>query len=633
MTNILKNKKLVNIISALFAGIFLYQAAFGFWEAHISRGLFILFPLVLTFLSRPMSKKFGNTLTEIIDVILAFASIITVGYFILNFPTLARAAGLPLSPIQLAFGIITILLILEATRRTIGIAMSLIAVVFLVYNLFGQYMPEIISHRGYSINRIISVMYGSTTGIFGSVAYTFATFIFLFIIFGSFIQKSGAGKFFIDLSKALVGRFVGGAGQAAVISSGMLGSIMGSSTANTAVTGSITIPLMRSNGYRKHVAAGVEAVASIGGQFLPPVMGAAAFLMASFIGVPYLEIAKAGLIPAILFFISMISMVYLEAKRSGLKGLPKEDIPKVGEVLKSGWYFLIPIVVIVFFLGRGFSPSLAGFWAIVSSFAVSLLNKKGARMGPKEVYGAMVDGSKSALTMSTTAGVIGILIAAISLPGLGMRFSSIILELSGGNLIFALLLVMLASFVLGMGMNVTSAYLLLATLSAPALVDLGVPIIAAHFFVFWTSQLAVITPPVALSAYVAAAIADADPWKTGWYSLRMGLSIYYLPIMFVFIPALLTIGSPMEIILASGSALLGVIMFSVVMQGYLITNVNLLERILLMIATASLAYYGIYSDIIGIVIAGIVIASQMYRKKKMGVASNGFDQIDNLKSS
>lgn len=622
MQTVITKDKLVNLISFLFAAVFLYQAAFGIWEAHISRGLFILFSLVLTFLVKPIKKGGVSKTTEIIDYVCVGLSIAAVGYFILNFPSMAQRAGLPLTTLETILGVLTILLVLEATRRTIGSVMAVIGILFILYNFFGPYMPTIIAHRGYSLNRILSVMYGSTSGIFGSVVYIFSSFIFLFILFGAFIQKSGAGAFFIDLSKSVVGRFTGGAGQAAVISSGFLGSVMGSSTANTAVTGSITIPLMINNGYKKHVAASVEAVVSIGGQFLPPVMGAAAFLIASFTGVPYIEVAVAGLVPALLFFLSMLSMVYLEAKRTGLKGLPKEEIPSLKAVLKSGWYFLVPIFVIVFVLSQGYSPSLAGFWAIVSTGAVTIFNKKGSRMGPKQVYEAMVDGSKSAITLTMTAGIIGILIAAISLPGLGLRMSTIILELSSGNLVIALILVMIASFILGMGMNVTSAYLLLSTLTAPALVELGVPLLAAHFFVFWTSQLAVVTPPVALSAYVAAALAEADPMKTGWYSLRMGLSIYYIPILFVFIPALLSLGTPGEIVLASLTAALAVFIFSVIMQGYLLTKTNLLERILLVVAAVSLAFYGVYSDIVGLLLSSIVLTTQVLRTKKLKTMDN-----------
>lgn len=613
----IKREHFINFLAAAFAAIYIYQAAFGFWQAHLSRGLYIMMALVLTFLVYPLKKEKPTVLTKGVDLLLIAATIVVMGYYMVMFPTFARNAGMPLSPFDVFMGSMAVVLVLEACRRAVGRALAIIAVVFLLYNFFGNYMPDIIYHRGYSLNRVISVMYGSTDGIFGSVAYVFSTFIFLFIIFGAFIQKSGAGAFFIDLSKAVVGKFVGGAGQAAVVSSGILGSIMGSSTANTAITGAVTIPLMISNGYKKHVAAGVEAVVSIGGQFLPPVMGAAAFLMASFIGVPYLQIARAGLIPALLFFVSMMSMVYLEAKRSGLKGLPKSEIPRVTDVLKSGWYFLIPIAVIVYFLAQGYSPSLAGFWSIVASYVVSLFNKKEKRMRPKDVYQALADGSKSALTMATTAGVVGVLVAAISLPGLGMKFSSIILELAAGRLPIAMLLVMVASFFLGMGMNVTSAYLLLVTLAAPALVELGVPLIAAHFFVFWTSQLAVITPPVCLSAYVAAAIADADVWKTGWYSLRMGLSIYYLPIMFVFIPALLWIGSPLEIGLATLSALLGILIFSVVMQGYMLIEAVLYERVLLGLAAISLAFYGVYSDVIGVGLFLLVLSTQILRKRKI----------------
>ncbi|SDK94843.1 TRAP transporter permease [Natronincola ferrireducens] len=611
----LNKQMIINILAATFSGVYIYQAAFGFWQAHISRGLYILFALVLTFLINPKRKGETTPILQAIDLTLIAVSCVTILYYMKNFPNMAKSAGMPLGTTELIMGILAVILVLEAGRRSVGWSLSIIASVFIVYNYFGNYMPNIIYHRGYSVNRIVSVMYGSTDGIFGSVASVFSTFIFLFIIFGSFLQKSGAGQFFIELSKAAVGRFTGGAGQAAVVSSGILGSIMGSSTANTAITGAVTIPLMVSNGYKKHVAAGVEAVVSIGGQFLPPIMGAAAFLMAAFIGVPYIEIARAGLIPALLFFVSMIFMVYLEAKRSGLKGLPKEEIPKASDVLKSGWYFFIPITIIAYFLGMGYSPSMAGFWAIVSTYVVSFFNKEN-RMSVKDVYMALVDGAKGALAMSTTAGIVGILVAAISLPGLGMKFSSIILELAGGRLPIALLLVMIASFFLGMGMNVTSAYLLLVTLAAPALVDMGVPMIAAHFFVFWTSQLAVITPPVCLSAYVAAAIAEADVWETGWYSLRMGLAIYYLPIMFVYIPSLLWIGEPSQIFLAALTALLGVLSFSALTQGYLLLSTNLHERIMLGIASLSLMFYGVYSDIIGLGLVVAVVALQLLRKNK-----------------
>lgn len=612
----LNRRKLIGFLGALYSALFIYQAAFGYWEAHISRGIYILFAIVLTFLINPNRKRESTTLDKIIDYGLTALSFFVIFYYITNHDKFALSAGMPLSTIDVIIGSIAVLLVLEACRRALGLAIPIIASVFLLYNYFGQYMPSIIYHRGFSINRIISVMFASTEGIFGSVAYVFSSFIFLFIIFGAFIQASGAGDFFVDLSKALVGKFTGGAGQVAVVSSALLGSIMGSSTANAAIAGAVAIPLMIENGYRRHIAAAAEAVASIGGQFLPPVMGAGAFLMASFIGVPYIEIAKASVIPALLFFISVSFMVYLEAKRDGLKGIPKEEIPKLGTVMKKGWFYLIPIGIIVVFLMKGYSPSMAGFWAIVASYVVSFFRGKGKGMKLKDVYNALSEGAATSLTMATTAGVVGILVAAISLPGLGMKFSSIILELAAGRLAIALLLVMAASFVLGMGMNVTSAYMILVTLAAPALVQLGVPMIAAHFFVFWTSQLAVITPPVCLSAYVAAAIAESDPWKTGWYALRMGLSIYYLPIMFIYIPALLLIGRPSEIILATATALLGVLSFSAMMQGYLITTMKLYERVLLGSGALLLALYGIYTDLFGLALVIAVVALQMARKKR-----------------
>lgn len=613
----LKNKKalFISIMAAAFSVVFIYQAAFGFWQVQISRGLYIWFALVLSFLINPNRKKEASLPVKVMDYVLVVLSTVTVAYFVFNFEKFANNAGLPLTNVELIMGIIAVVLVLEASRRTVGNSLAVIAILFVLYTYFGKYMPAVIYHRGYSISRIISVMYASTEGIFGSVVYVFSTFIFLFVIFGSFIKASGAGDFFVDLSKAAVGRYTGGAGQSAVVSSWLLGSVLGSSTANTAITGSVTIPMMLSRGYKPHVAAAIEAVVSIGGQFMPPVMGAAAFLMAAFVGVPYLTIAMAGLLPALLFFFSMVFMVYLEAKRSNLKGIPVEELPKVWDVFKKGWYFLLPIGVIIYFLANGYSPSMAGFWAIVSCYLASLVRKE-TRMSFKDLFDALADGGKSSLALATTAGAVGILVAAISLPGLGMKFSSIILELANGNLPIALLLVMAASFVLGMGMNVSSAYLVLVTLAAPALVQMGVPLLTAHFFVFWTSQLSVITPPVCLSAYVAAAIAGADTWKTGWYSLRMGLSIYYVPLMFIYIPYLLWVGEPGQIFWAFTTSLVGVLAFSAVMQGYLLTETNIIDRVLLAVSSILLILSGLTTDMIGFGLIAVVVFYQLYRIKK-----------------
>lgn len=612
-----KNKKtlMITIMSGVFSIVFIYQAAFGFWQVQYSRGLYIWFALVLSFLVNPNRKKEVKMPVKIMDYVLIALATISIGYFILNFDRFTTNAGMPLTTIELTMGLLAVALVLEASRRTVGNSLAIIALVFLAYTYFGNYMPTVIYHRGYSINRIISVMYASTEGIFGSVVYVFSTFIFLFVIFGSFIKASGAGDFIVDLSKAAVGRFTGGAGQTAVVSSWLLGSVLGSSTANTAITGSVTIPMMKSRGYKPHVAGAIEAVVSIGGQFMPPVMGAAAFLMAAFVGVPYLTIAKAGLMPALLFFFSMIFMVYLEAKKSNLKGIPKDELPDAWEVFKKGWYFLLPIAVIIYFLVNGYSPSLAGVAAIFACYLASLVRKE-TRMSFKDVFIALADGGKSSLALATTAGAVGILVAAISLPGLGMKFSSIIIELANGNLPIALVLVMAASFVLGMGMNVSSAYLVLVTLAAPALVDMGVPLLTAHFFVFWTSQLSVITPPVALSAYVAAAIAEADTWKTGWYSLRMGLSIYYVPIMFVYIPYLMWVGEPGQIIWSFTTSLVGVLAFSAMMQGYLLDDTNILDRVLLGAASFSLVLLGLPTDALGFGLIIAVALMQLARKKK-----------------
>lgn len=609
----------IEILAVAYAVIFIYQAAFGYWEAHVSRGLYILLALVLTFLINPKRKHEPTVIERATDVGLAVLATVGIGYYMLEFSRMAEMAGIPLSAMDMAMGLLTIVVVLEAARRTVGMTLTMIAVVALLYNYFGYLIPGAFGHRGYSLNRIVSFMYASTDGIFGSVAYVFSSFIFLFIIFGVFIKNSGGGQFFINLAKATVGRFTGGAGQAAVLSSAVLGSIMGSSTANTAVTGSITIPMMISRGYKRHVAGAVEAVVSIGGQFMPPIMGAAAFLMAALIGVSYVEIVLAGLIPAVLFIASMLFQVYLEAKRTGIPGIPRDELPSLISVLKAGGYFFIPIAVVIYIIATGSSPSKAGFWAIVITFLLSLIRKRD-RMGFKQVRGTLAEGAKAGLIMAVTAAVVGIVVAAIALPGLGMKFSAIVVNLAGGVLIFALLLTLVASFFLGMGMNVTSAYLLLVTLTAPALSHMGVPIIAAHFFIFWTSQLAVITPPVCLSAYVAAGIAGADPWKTGIHSLRMGLSIYYIPFMFVFIPALLGIGETQAVLWNATTALLGVLSFGAFMQRYLLEKTVILEQGLLGVAAIALVFKGLLTDAIGLSVIAAVILVQLMRRRQLRAA-------------
>jgi TRAP transporter 4TM/12TM fusion protein len=606
-------------VAAAFSFVFLYQAAFGYWQVQFSRGMYITFALVLAFLINPNRKKDTPVWYEYADFLFIALSLAGTGYFMFNFEAITLAAGLPLSNLQLFLGFTTIGVVLEASRRTVGWPLAILAILFVLYTYFGQSMPTIIAHRGYSINRIISVMYTSTEGIFGSVVFVFATFIFLFIVFGAFLSASGAGQFFIDIAKAAVGRFTGGAAQSAVVSSWLIGSVIGSSTANTAITGSITIPMMINRGYKRHVAAAVEAVVSIGGQFMPPIMGAAAFLIAAFVGIPYIEVARAGLIPALLFFFSMVFMVYLEARRNNLRGIPKDELPSLGKTFLSGWYYFLPIGLIIALLVNGNSPSLAGFYSIVLTVVISWFRKE-TRMMPKDIFNALASGGRNALAMSTTAGAVGILVAAISLPGLGMRISSIIIQLSGGNLPIALALVMVASFVLGMGMNVTSAYLILIVITAPALVDMGVPLLTAHFFVFWTSQLSVITPPVALSAYVAAAIAEADVWKTGWYSLRMGLAIYYIPIMFVFIPSLLWVGSASTIIWTSFTTLAGVLAFSALMQGYLLSETTWYDRAILASAAFALVWTSVFTDILGFSLIALVIIVQYVRAKRIKAA-------------
>jgi len=471
------------------------------------------------------------------DILYALASAAVVYYWIHEFEVLNYRAGAE-THLDAMVSIVGVILSLEVCRRVLGWPMTIIGIAMFLYGHLGPLFPDIIAHRGFGIERLCTALYLTTNGVFGVMANVLATYVILFIFFGAFLHKSGAGKFFIDFPLALAGRTVGGPAKVAVIASAFFGSVSGSAIANTVSTGAFTIPLMKRAGFKPHVAGAIEPAASIGGMFLPPVMGAGGFLMAELTETSYAYIMMISVFPALLYFFSVFCMIHFEAKKLGLKGIEDEEFPHWKDVLKKQWYFSLPLVVITVLMIMGRSPGFAAFWATVSCIAISWFRQE-TRMGPREIWEAILTGANNTLIIGATLGVIGIIVGTISLTGIGLKFSDIIISLASGNLLLAIFLIGLASLVLGMGVPVTAAYLITAVLAVPPLMEMGVPILCAHMIVYWFSQDSNITPPVCVAAYAGAAIAGSDPWKTGWTSFKFAKLLYVCPLLFAFTPAIL----------------------------------------------------------------------------------------------
>jgi TRAP transporter 4TM/12TM fusion protein len=514
-------------------------SALGLWPL----GLGTLAVAALLLLVDPKLERRWPDNPNLSDILMACVSAAVVFYWIWEFENLNYRAGAE-TELDALVSIIGIVVSLEVCRRVLGWAMTLIGLSMLCYGYFGPYFPEVIAHRGFGIERLCTALYLTTNGVFGVMANVLATYVILFIFFGAFLHKSGAGKFFIDLPMAVAGRSTGGPAKVAVIASALFGSVSGSAIANTVSTGAFTIPLMKRAGFRPHVAGAIEPSASIGGMFMPPIMGAGGFLMAELTETPYAYIMLIAIAPALLYFFSVFCMIHFEAKKHKIEGVVDEGMPHWTTVLRREWYFALPLVVITVLMIIGYSPGFSAFWATLSCIAISWFRKE-TRMGPVEIWEAIQTGARNTLIIGATLGVIGIIVGTISLTGIGLKFSEIIISLAGGNLLAAVILVALASLVLGMGVPVTAAYLITAVLAVPPLMEMGVVLIAAHMIVYWFSQDSNITPPVCVAAYAGAAIAGADPWRTGWTAFKFAKLLYVMPLLFAFTPAIIFEGKPL----------------------------------------------------------------------------------------
>lgn len=609
--------KIVTSLAIMFSLFQLYTAIFGVLPAQLQRSIHITFAFVLAYLMYPASKKMPKNKMHWFDVSLAVLAGGVGLYIPFNYHSLIMRAG-DQTPVDIFVAILAIVLVLEAARRVVGLPIVIIASTFLLYAKFGAYLPGFLNHRGYSVPRIVSHMFYTTEGILGTPIAVSSTFIFLFILFGAFLDKTGIGKFFIDLANAIAGKAVGGPAKVAVLSSALTGTISGSSVANTVGTGSFTIPLMKSLGYKPEFAGAVEAAASTGGQIMPPIMGAAAFLMAEFIGIPYSSIAKAAVIPALLYFTGIWIMVDLEARKTGMKGLDEAKLPKLRRVLGERWFLLFPIFVIVYMLMNGTTPIKAALFGILSAVIVGMIRKE-TRMNLKTFFQALEMGAKGALGVAIACSCAGIIVGTVTLTGLGLKMGNGLVELAGGYLLPTLVLTMISSLILGMGAPTTANYIITSTIAAPALLKLGVHPLTAHMFVFYFGIIADITPPVALAAFAGSAIAKSDPIKTGINASKLAIAAFLIPYMFVLNPQLLLINTTgLEIVQITITSLIGMLGIGIAMQGFIFRKVNPILRVLFMAGGLALIDPGLYTDILGVAIVGLGILYQWKKSKQPG---------------
>ena len=593
----------------------LYTAWTGPLVTLMHRAVHTSVVMALVFILYPFSKRSSKTKPAILDWLFAILSLSLGVYIVFNYKAIVLRAGIP-NQTDIVFAFMAVLLVLEAGRRVTGKEIAILAVLFIAYAYFGPVLPDVIAHRGYGLKDIAEYMYLTTEGIYGIAIGVSSTYIFLFVLFGAFLSKSGMGQFFNDLAMAIAGSGKGGPAKVAVVSSGLLGSINGSAVANVVTTGAFTIPLMKKIGYKSEFAGAVEAAASCGGQILPPVMGAAAFIMAEYLGVPYIKIAAAAVIPALLYYLGVIVVIHLRASKNGLKGLPKEELPKVTEVLKQRGHLVLPLIVLLYLLIKGYTPVFAAFFSIIATIAASSLRKE-TRMSFKDMVDALESGARTALGVAMSCAVVGLIIGVATLTGFGLKLAGAILFLGKGNLFITLVLTMVACIVLGMGLPSIPAYIITATMAAPALAKMGIPPLVSHMFVFYFGMLANLTPPVALAAFAGAGIAGGNTTQTGFQSVKLALAGFIVPYIFAYSPSLLLIDTTVvDAIMVTTTAIIGVVALGAATEGYLLNKLNIVFRILMFIAALSLIKPGLITDIIGVGIFVGIAAFQKFRIQK-----------------
>lgn len=605
----------------IFASLmFIYVAAFGGVSDMSQRCLLVTLLCPTVFLRKPLTigkEKKTYWWTKLIDVILLVGMIAGGVYMLIVWPTKITGA-LAFSKLDRTMGLIMIACVLFATQRSTGLLVAMTALLFLLYTHYGYIFDGILGHRGESLTRIIKTMYLSTEGVFGSPVGTAASYIILFVVFGAFLEAFGTGQWFVDFSYALAGKKRGGPAKTAIVASGLMGMISGASAANVVTTGSFTIPLMKKTGYESHEAGAIEAVASTGGMIMPPIMGSGAFMMADYLQVRYGTIASAAIIPAVLFYFSLFMVADAIAVRRNLKGQSADQLPKMKEVMRDRGIFVIPIVILIALIMMGFSTMKACVFSILAILIVACF-KKETRPTLKKIVTALYKGAEGSSSIACTCSAAGIIVCSLALTGLGTKISTSLITLAGGQLYLGAVFAAIVAIILGCGMPPAAVYIILASVLAPPMIEMGAPPLAAHMFIFYFSCIGTITPPVAITSYAGAAIAEASPNKTGWTAFRYGLVAYIVPFMFISSPAVLLIGTVPEIILGTITALVGVICLVAALEGFMLIKFAAIPRILLGIAALCTLYSGWRSDLVGV---GLIIVAILLNKF-MGSKSAG----------
>ena len=599
----------ITIVSVAMVVYHIWAIAFGTPEAIWFRGTHLLFVMLLIFLLHRGSGKVER-IPSPLDLGLMVLAVAPILYLFINYDYVINRIFYvdELTTLDIVMGTLMTVMVLEATRRVIGLALPITAVVFLIYGLFIAKLDPM---------QLLDQLYLTTEGIFGIPLSVSASYVLIFVLFGAFMERTGTGQLFMDFAMSLTGHTAGGPGKVSCVSSALFGTISGSAVANVMVDGPITIPLMKRSGFPPHFAAGVEAVASTGGQIMPPIMGAAAFVMAEFIGVSYGQVIIWALIPAILYYVACFSAVHCEAKRRGLVGVPRADLPRLGAVMRERGHLFLPVLTILVVMYSGFSSPMAALAGVAACFPVAALRKSTRQYVTLEnVIMACVDGARNALPVAIACAAAGVVIAVVTLSGVGITFTQFVVHLSQDYLLLALIFTMIAGIVLGMGMPTTPAYIIMTALLVPAIIKFGIVVPAAHMFAFYFAVLSAITPPVALAVFAAAGIARSELWKTGLAAVRIAATSFIVPFMFVYEPALLMIGDWPTIIWSSLTAAVGIVIFAAGLHGYWLTTSRHWQSATLTIAGLLLIDPGLTTDLIGAVLAGVIAMTQMAGRRK-----------------
>jgi len=610
----------ITIVASLFGLFYFYTSGFGVLSSQSNTGFFMLFTFLLCFLLYPASQKHPNSKPlKVLDAVLFVLSIAAILYWVFQYPTYAaKRVGIP-NDYDIGFGIIMIILSLEVTRRAMGNTLMILGFLMLAQVYLGPWLPGIFQHGGISISRLVEYNY-FIDGMFGTIVTVYATYVMPFLLFGAFLQTSGAGDFFIDLASSVAGRVPGGPALVAVIGSAIFGSISGSPVANVVATGTFTIPMMKRVGYTKEFAGAVEAAASTGGSFLPPVMGAAAFVLATITETPYGTIMIMAVLPALLYYLSIGIQVYFQARRSGIKGLEANEVPKARDVLKRGWYFLISILAVGVLIAGGYSPPVIAFGGSIFVIICNLLfASKKEKFTVRKFVNSLESAGTSSLIVGSTAGTLGLVMAGMTLTGLGLKFSSVLVAVAGSNLFLMIIMVMLIATIIGMGTTITASYIILSIMAAPSLIMAGVPPVSAHLLCFWLSMSSNLTPPVCVAAFAAASISGGDPMKTGFQSFVLGIFMYLMPFAFVYVPQVMIVGYNFpqiaEVVISYSFA---TIALAAAVQGWLMRKIGFFQRLVCLAGCILLATPNILTDIAGLGLLGAVFFFSLWKRGKDG---------------